>query len=155
MNIELPQNFEFFERTLPNTTIEQIIYQQGNNCIKRKLNEYDFGFIYKPIKTKTHQMQTRQDKNFYSFVLCKLLPNPYLNKIDITLVCSRINSKDGKQLLELVEKYAKTINYDCLSLIAVGNTRLLNWYKSQGYVLETDKDVVDSSLKIYYMVKYI
>jgi hypothetical protein len=54
-----------------------------------------------------------------------------------------------------IEKYAHTINYNCLSLIAIGNIRLLNWYKSQGYVSETDKDIMDTNLKSYYMVKYI
>lgn len=32
MNIELPQNFEFFERNIPNTVIEEIIYQQVSNA---------------------------------------------------------------------------------------------------------------------------
>jgi len=162
--MELPKNFEFFEKSNIKN-IEKIIREQGDDVcqqkigvdyIKNKVKNCDFGFIRTTIKAKIGQMQTRQNnKHLYSFVLCNLIPNSRLNKVDITLVCSRTNSKDGKQLLELVEKYAKTINYDCLSLIAVGNTRLLNWYKSQGYVLETDKDVVDSSLKIYYMVKYI
>jgi hypothetical protein len=164
MNLELPKNFEFFDKTNIKA-IENLIREQGDEVcnnkigrdyIKNKLKNCDFGFIRKSIKAKIGQIQTRKNKqHLHSFVLCKLLPNPYLNKIDITLVCSRINSKDGKQLLELVEKYAQTINYNCLSLIAIGNTRLVNWYKSQGYLLETDKDIMDSNLKSYYMAKYI
>jgi hypothetical protein len=155
MNIELPQNFDFFERTLPNTTIEQIIYQQGSNCIKRKLTEYDFGFIYKPIKTKTHQMQTRQDKNFYSFVLCKLFSSPYLNNVVISLVYSRTNTKYGEKLLELVEKYSLSKNYNCLSILDIGDARLSNWYLSQGYLLRSDKPYRYSNLNAYLMEKYI
>ena len=155
MNVELPQNFEFFERNIPNRIIEEIIYQQGNNCIKRKLTDYDFGFIYKPIKTKTHQMQTRQDKNFYSFVLCKLFSHPHLKNVFISLVYSRTNTKYGEKLLELVEKYALSMNYNCLSILDIGDARLLNWYLSQGYLLRSYKPYMYSNLNAYLMEKYI
>lgn len=164
MDLELPKNFEFFQKTNIKP-IENLIREQGDDVcqnkigtdyMKNKVKHCDFGFIRKSIKANVGQMQTRKNKqHVYSFVLCKLLPNQHLNKIDITLVCSRTNSKDGKQLLELVEKYAISINYNCLSLIAIGDKRLLNWYTSQGYLLETDKDIMDTNLKAYSMVKYI
>lgn len=164
MDLELPKNFEFFEKSNINA-IENLIREQGDdvcqnkitsNYMKKKLKDCDFGFIRKSIKAQIGKMKTRKNEQYvYSFVLCKLLPNSHLNKIDITLVCSRTNSKDGKQLLELVEKYALSINYTCLSLIAIGNTRLLNWYISQGYVIEGDKDIIDSNSKAYSMSKYI
>uniref|UniRef100_A0A6C0ID83 N-acetyltransferase domain-containing protein n=1 Tax=viral metagenome TaxID=1070528 RepID=A0A6C0ID83_9ZZZZ len=150
----------------------------GIDYIKDRLKDYDFGFIRSSVKAQMGQRKTRQtstvaeppsklvvkrlhvpcapcqtEQHAYSFVLCKLLPNPLFTNIDITLVCSRTNSKDGKLLLELVEKHANNLKYDCLSLIAVGDTRLLNWYKSQGFVLETDKPIINSNCKAYYMRK--
>ena len=165
MNLQLPKSFEFYFEKNNLKDMEKIISEQGDDLcqnkigtdyMKDKIKNSDFGFIRKSIKAKIGQMQTRNNKQrIYSFVLCKLLPNPYLNKIDITLVSSEENSKDLKKLLELVEEYAVSINYNCLSLIAIGNIQLLDWYKSQGYLLETDKDIMDSNLKCYYMAKYI
>jgi hypothetical protein len=160
--MELPKNFEYFERQTPNI-MEKLIREQGDEIcqekigidyIKDRLKDYDFGFIRSSVKAQMGKRKTRQTEHHaYSFVLCKLLPNPLFTNIDITLVCSRANSKDGKLLLELVEKHAHKIKYDCLSLIAVGDTRLLNWYKSQGFVLETDKPIINSNCKAYYMRK--
>lgn len=102
--------------------------------------EYDFGF-----------------KNRDSMVLCKLLPDSLCKNIGITLVCSRPTSKDGKQLLELVASKAKDMQYQCLTLFVVGNTRLLRWYESQGFVMEMSKPInalrgCDSA---YYMRKIL
>jgi hypothetical protein len=111
MDLELPKNFEFFDKSNI-MKIENLIREQGDDVcqhkigtdyMKNKLKNSDFGFIRKSIKAKIGQIQTRKNKyHVYSFVLCKLLPNKHLNKIYITLVCSRPNSKDGKQLLELL-----------------------------------------------------
>lgn len=156
--------FEYFERATPNI-IEKIIREQGDDVchnvigsdyIKNSLKQYDFGFIRVSIKANVGRMRTRQNtQHIYSFVLCKLLPNPLYKNIDITLVCSRPNAKDGKQLLELVEKKAGEMGYQCLSLIAIGNTRLLNWYRTQGFLLETEKPIMDSESTAYSLRKYI
>jgi hypothetical protein len=164
MTVELPKNFEFFERTTPNT-IEKLIREQGDDVchnvigkdyIKSTLQQYDFGFCRTTTKARIGQMQTRrQEKHLHSYVLCRKVPGSYVNKITVVLVCSRPTSKDGKLLLELVEKHAKEIAFPCLSLIAVGNARLVNWYKSEGYSVEDDKPIQDSSSRAYLMVKYV
>jgi hypothetical protein len=159
-----PKNFEFFEKKTPNI-FEKLIREQGDDTcqqkigvdyITSKLKEYDFGFIRASAKAQMGQRKTRKTTHqMYSFVLCKLLPNALFKNVDIVLVCSRPTSKDGKQLLELVETKAKDMRYQCLTLIAVGNTRLLHWYESQGFVMETSKPIIDSDSYAYYMRKII
>lgn len=158
------KNFEFFEKKIPNI-YEKIIREQGDDTcqqkigvdyINAKLKEYDFGFIRASPKAQMRQRKTRQTAHhMYSFVLCKLIENPLFKNVDVTLVCSRPTSKDGKELLALVEQKAQELGYQCLSLIAVGNSRLVRWYQSQGYILETDKPILDSESSAYYMRKII
>lgn len=164
MSAEIPKNFEYFERMETNP-IEKLIREQGDDVcqakigtdyIKNSLKHYDFGFARTSNKASIGQMRTRQNKKqVNSFVLCRLLPSPLFKNIDVVLVCSRTNSKDGKQLLELVESHAKKISYQSLSLIAIGNKSLLNWYTSQGYILETEKPILNSDSNAYSMRKYI
>ena len=88
--------------------------------------EYDFGF-----------------KINESMVLCKLLPNSLFKNIGIRLVIpatSHIGTYE-EQLLELVASKAKDMQYQCLTLFVVGNTRLLRWYESQGFVMEMSKPI--------------
>ena len=161
-NMELPKNFEYFERKTPNI-VEKFIRKQGDEIcqekigtdyIKARLQDYDFGFVRSSVKAQIGRVRTRQTEHHaYSFILCKLIPAFHV--ISITLVCSRTNSKDGKQLMELVEQKAKQLNYKQLSLIAIGNSRLLHWYESQGYVTIDDKPILDSKSKAYSMMKNI
>jgi N-acetylglutamate synthase-like GNAT family acetyltransferase len=160
--MELPKNFEYFERKTPNI-VEKFIRKQGDEIcqekigtdyIKARLQDYDFGFVRSSVKAQIGRVRTRQTEHHtYSFILCKLIPAFHV--ISITLVCSRTNSKDGKQLMELVEQKAKQLNYKQLSLIAIGNSRLLHWYESQGYVTIDDKPIMDSKSKAYSMMKNI
>jgi hypothetical protein len=148
MASEIPYNFEYFERQ-DASPIENLIREYrhdicqakvGPEYIEKTLNQYDFGFA------------RHNKKQVTSFVLCRLLPSPLFKNVDVVLVCSRT---DGKHLLELVESHAKILNYQSLSLIAIGNRRLLNWYTSQGYIWETEKPILNSDSNAYYVKKYI
>ena len=165
MTLELPKHFEYFERNTPNT-IEKHIRKQGDDIcqnkigtdfIKYRLKDYTFGFARISNKAKIgQQMRTRQtDQHTHSFVLCRIVDDPYVKEIDISLVCSRPTSKDGIQLMELVELKAKEMRFQRLSLIAVGNTRLLHWYQAQGFRKISDKPIPDSIYKMYSMRKEI
>ena len=161
--MELTKNFIFFDQT--NNEIKKLIKDQGDvvcqekigiDYINDRLKDFDFGFIRKLTQAQIGKIQEKKiNEIIHSFVICKQLVNPLFKKIDIRLVCSRINSKNGKQLLELVENKAKEMKYQCLSLIAVGDKKLLNWYLSQGFTVETDKPIIDSKFKAYYMIKFL
>ena len=141
MSVELPKHFEYFERNTPNT-IEKLIKNQGDDYIKDRLKDYTFGFA----KIGQHSI---------SFVLCRFVDDPYIKEIDIRLVCSRPTSKDGIQLMELVESKAREMQFQKLSLIAVGNARLLHWYQALGFEAIDYKPIPDSSFKGYSMRKYL
>ena len=147
--------FEYFDQT--SEKIKEIIKEEGESIcedigveyIKERLKDFNFGFIVKLSKGK-------EKEKLHSFVLCKHIYNSLLKNIEIILVCSRHNSKDFKQLLELIENKAKNINYECLSLNPViSNSRKLNWYISQGFILETYKSIPKTNLKSYYIRKIL
>ncbi len=161
--MEISKNFEYFDQT--SNEIKKLIKEQGDTVcqekigtdyIKDRLKDFDFGFICKSKQAQIGKIKFKKKNEILnSFVICKLLPNPLFKNIDVMLVCSRINSKYGKQLLELVEKKASEINFQCLSLNAIGTTKLVNWYISQGYVLETYKPIIDTNLKSYSLRKIL
>jgi hypothetical protein len=163
--MELPKNFEFFEKKAPNKTIENLIKEQGDNVCQRKigvdyiknqLSDYNFGFIRYTTKAQVGRRRTRQTENhLHSFVLCKHVSDPLVKEYNIILVCSRANSKDGKLLMQLVEQKALELHYQRLSLIAVGDQRLLHWYESLGYVSIDHKPILESNHNAYYMRKYL
>ena len=165
MSIELPKHFEYFERNIPNS-IEKLIKKQGDDIchnkigtdyIKDRLKDYTFGFARISNKAKIgQQMRTRQtEQHTFSFVLCRIVNDPYIREISISLVCSRPTSKDGIQLMELVENKAREMRFQKLSLVAVGNARLLHWYQAQGFRKTSDEPIPDSIYKMYSMSKDI
>lgn len=158
--MEINKNFEYFEQN--NDAIKKLIKNQGDivcqekigvDYIKDRMKDFDFGFIRKMRESQIGKMQTKKKEIMNSFILCKIIPDPFIKEIDITLVCSRNNSKDGKELIKLLEMKAKTIKCQRISLIAIGNTRLLNWYISQDFILITEKPIIDSNQKAYSMRK--
>jgi hypothetical protein len=59
-NMELPKNFEYFERKTPNI-VEKFIRKQGDEIcqekigtdyIKARLQDYDFGFVRSSVKSQ-------------------------------------------------------------------------------------------------------
>ena len=115
--MEINKNFEYFDQT--SNEIKKIIKKKiGTDYIKDRLKDFDFGFVRKSKQVQIGKIKLKKKNEILnSFVIRKLLPNPLFKNIDVMLVCSRINSKDDKQLLELVEKKASEINFQCLSLI--------------------------------------
>jgi hypothetical protein len=98
------------------------------------------------------------DKNIliiYYMDLCKIIDDPYMKEIVIIEPCSRSNSKKRKLLIKLIENKAMEIQARRLSLIAIGNARLLHWYEALGFMLISDKPIPDSSYKVYSMRKYL
>jgi hypothetical protein len=152
----VPKQFEYFERSVPNT-VEKFIKDQGDTVcremigsdyIKAKIKEYDFGFVrMSPRANIGQKRRTRQTEQYvYSFVLCKLIPA--FKEIDVTLVCARPLTVDGKELLDNVTQRAREMGYEWLSLIALGNARLVRWYQSQGFITVGDKPILDDEKKV-------
>jgi len=122
--------------------------------IQLQTKEYDFGFAHKTPVAQIGQRKTRKKQyHLYSFVLCKWYPE--YNEIGISLICSRPYSQEGKQLIECVEKKALELDCNQLSVLSIGETKLMKWYTEQGFVLMHEKHFPDGKLKAYYMRKRI
>ena len=146
--MNLPTNYEYFERKSKNS-IETLLTEHGSYMIgidylRDQLKIYDFGFI--------HRAQTI----IHSFVLCKL--NTDFSDVDIFLVCSRPQTNDGSIMLEFVHEKASRLGLVSMSLIFIeyGNTGLLDWYKSHGFLVQSYKQYKDKpQINVYSMRKKV
>lgn len=154
-------DYEYFEKT-DNKQIEKIIREQGKDVCRNMISnkylsiqtkDYDFGYIRKSPIAQIGQRKTRKktEESLSSFVLCKLQEKT--KEIFITLLCFRPTKKDGKHLLDLVTERAKEMDYKYISLFSIGETRLLNWYKSQDFYTIIDISHQCEKTKSYFMRK--
>jgi hypothetical protein len=161
--MELPANFEYFERK-DATIAEKLIQEQGEDVCRHIISkhyislhsrEYDFGIMRKTPIAQTGRMTHKRtsQKYVYSCVLCKVHAD--LVDVDITLICSRPNSRDGKVLMRLVEEISRLKECKTMSLLSIGDTKILNWYRHQGFILKSEKHYPDGNLKAYSMYKVI
>ena len=160
--MEFPKNYEYFEKETTNIS-EKLIKEQGPDICRKMIDshyiniqvkDYTFGFLHKvpiaQIGQKSHRSPTY---NISSFVLCKL--HPEIEHVDISLICSRPNAKDGKKLIELATQKSIELDYKYLSLLSIGEPKLVNWYKSQGFIVVSEKMYPNGELKAYSMIKQI
>jgi hypothetical protein len=88
--------------------------------------------------------------------LCKL--NTVFSDVDILLVCSLPQSNDGSIMLEFVHEKASRLGLASMSLFVIepGNTGLLDWYKSHGFLVQSYKQYKDDPrAKVYSMRKKV
>lgn len=78
-------------------------------------------------------------------------------EIIIDIVCSRRHMKLGRRLMNEVEKMARRLDVYKLSLCALAEESLKNWYVSLGFkVMDTIPLPYDrNGIKSYYMVKMV
>jgi len=157
-------NYEYFEKGSFDIS-EQLIKEQGSEVCRNiidkyyinvKSKDYDFGFIYKTPVDQIGQARSKRNLkyNISSFILCKL--NPKFEDIEISLVCSKPNKKQGKMLIDLVIMKALEMKYKYISLLSIGETKLVNWYKKQGFEIVSSKYLPSGAItNDYYMRKNI
>jgi len=183
--MELPDNCEYFDKKMPNIFDRLIKEQGNDVCqnmlhdnyIRNQVVDYTFGFAYIGQKTRSKKQERRltdaeEDEDFCSiggilrktseceseaklssFVLCKI--ENELQYIDITLICSRKNTKQGKILMGVVEQYARILKIPYLHLDSLAEQKLLDWYKSQGFVIFKNKMHVSGDIKAHTMIKFL
>lgn len=136
-------SYEYFEKS--SKIDEKLIREQGDDVCRNAIDkmfidsqrkEYDFGFIRKTQIAQIGQTRSRRmisEQRISSFVLCKVLP--VLEAVDIGLICVRPSIKDGANLIDLVSKKADEMGYKKLVLFSTAESKLINWYKKQGFVV--------------------
>ena len=159
--MDLAHQYEYFEKTSYSALIEKLIKEQGQevcrNVIGRdfivnKTKEYDFGFIHKTPMAQIGKTRTKKNSDrVSSFVFCKMFPD--FGEIDVTLLCSRPTIRDGKLLMKWVKEKAVSLGYRYLSLLSIGDDKVMKWYQSIGFVLISEKLYPDGVLKAYSMKK--
>lgn len=139
--------YEYFEKK--NTDIEsKLIHNYGHTVCKQishkyyihlQTHDYDFGFI--PCAPLGEPC----------FMLCKI--HPTFEEMNICMVCSRPNSKDGEELLRMASQKAKEMNVKYLSLLFVGDAKFVAWYTTRGFVVLSAKKCSNGKFNVYSMMK--
>lgn len=155
-------NFEYFEKTSTNIE-EKLIKEQGHDVCRQIISkhyinlqtkDYDFGFLHTTNVAQIGQTRSRKTSSttrLTSFILCKM--HPEFEEIDISLICSRPNSKDGKKLIEFVSQKAKEMKVKYLSLLFVGDVKFVAWYIMRGFVVLSAKKCSNGEFNVYSMKK--
>ena len=154
-------NYEYFEKGSFDIS-EQLIKEQGSEVCRNiidkyyinvKSKDYDFGFIYKTPVAQIGQARSKRNLkyNISSFILCKL--NPKFEDIEISLVCSKPNKKQGKMLIDLVIMKALEMKYKYISLLTIRDIIFVNWYKKQGFQVITPKILHSGAVPTHYYMR--
>ena len=117
MNImNIMNNIEYFDKLCNNyNDIKKFIIKQGKEVcnskiskshIKNSIDNVDFGYIHISNIANFGKNIYKNNKHIYSFILCK----KNNDGIKIDLICSRPNTKEGLELMNLVELKAKELN---------------------------------------------
>ena len=135
--MDLSYNYQYIE---PNDdTYKDIIDNYYNKSISI---QYDFGFIHMPI---AGNIETT------SFIICNL--NPEFEDIEISLVCSKSNKKQGKILIDLVITKALEMKYKYISLLIKRDIVFVNWYKKQGFQVITPNCLPSGAVPTHYYMR--
>lgn len=117
------------------------------------LQDFTFGFIHRTpfAEVGKKKRSTQKCHRIYSFVLCKKVSD---DDVDIKLVCARVNSREGANLLKLVEDHTKQLHFKSVSLTSLPDYKLVDWYKKNGFVIRSEiHDPKKYEVKLYYMQK--
>lgn len=147
--------------TIKQTEMIKQLRKQGQDVCRQKiskkwlyasLDDFQFGFIHATPIAQIGRMR-RGTPTLYisSFVLCKKMTN---ENIDMKLICSRPDNREGSLLMKNVEKYAKEQGFKILSLFSLPDYKLVEWYKKQGFCIKSEsRDPKNYDIKTYYMEK--
>lgn len=124
--------------------IKELIKDQGEiTCrniidkmtIRTSLEGFVFGFVSYSTRANSGRRSPRNFSEKYTlngFVICSILE--YRPKeIYISLLCSLKGLSLGCSLLEAVNEYAITRGFNTLTLLALPDKKLIEWYKKQGF----------------------
>lgn len=159
---------EFFTPTTENIkTLRGVLKKQGVSVcrdiisprwIDRSLTQmsYGYAFVCQKAQIGRRSLKSASDKYLLKgFIVCSIMERlPHIVNID--LVCSRPDTRLGKDLLELAEEHAHTIPFVReIQLRSLPKQRLKAWYEKMGYVAVEDYDITTFELKSYIMIKTI
>ena len=72
------------------------------------------------------------------------------------MICSRPNSKEGLELMNIVENKAKEDKNNVIYLYALNEKKLISWYESQDYkIIDSIFDENDGKIKVFRMEKVL
>jgi len=124
--------------------IKELIKVQGENTCRNKIDKmtirtsldgFIFGFVSYSARANAGRRSPRSFSEKYTlngFVICSILE--YRPKeIYISLLCALKGLYIGSSLLEAVNEYAIKNNFNTLTLLALPDKKLIEWYKKQGF----------------------
>lgn len=143
--------------------IKRLLRKQGTmicrdyiypEIIETSIEKFDYGFVLMIEKARVGQTMLRLENRLqiYGFVLTEALDE---FEVRIHLICVDDNHKgEGAILMQSVLQYAKENDYVRITLHALPDPKLVEWYQSFGFVI-TDEIYKSGQLKVYAMTKVV
>lgn len=158
---------EYFSKNNPlvNSIKNSILAQNSYVCreqisgeyIKKSFGRFDFGYVNKSRRLK--KKYGKNEETINSFVLARYIyddTNLTAVTIHIELLCSSEANKmssDGSKLLKLIEDKCSNENINVITLEALKEKNLRNWYISKGFVQTQEIEIKNT--KVYSMLKVL
>lgn len=147
--------------------IVKLIKYHGNDVCRQKIDtswihkcisNHSFGFICMTKKAYMGKSIKKEEDKYtvHGFIICSIEEGTNIKKAWIDLVCSTINSKVGRLLMETVEEKIKNIdNVKMILLYSLPEEKLKNWYTHLGYDVSEAHFLQSGKPKAYLMIKLL
>lgn len=122
--------------------------------IESSIEKFDYGFVLIIEKARVGQSMLRLENRFriYGFVLTEALDE---FEVRIHLICvDDAHKGEGTILMRSVLQYAQENDYVRITLHALPDPKLVEWYQTFGFVI-TDEIYKSGELKVYTMTKVV
>lgn len=162
----MEKELEYFEPDSENFNIyKALFHKQSHDVCRKEINkewintssrEFSFCYAFIGLKAQLGRRSLKKIEDKYilkAFITCRVMKEAKVLKID--LVCSRINLKLGKLLLEIVENKANAIGLKVIQIDSLPNKPLIKWYEKLGFFQVYIKNFEDGTEKAYFMQKLL
>jgi hypothetical protein len=118
--------------------------------IRTSLQGFVFGYVSYSPRASSGRISPRSFSEKYTlngFIICSVVEyRP--TEIHISLICASKGTLLGSRLLQSVDEYAAQNNYKTITLLALPDKSLIEWYKKHGFK-EGKKEMQTKCIEMY------
>lgn len=150
------QNFNIYKKLFDKQSQEVCRNKISKQWINASSNKFSFCYAFIGLKAQLGRRSLKKIEDKYilkAFIICKILKEAKVLKIE--LICSRMNLKLGKVLLEIVENKANALDLKVIQIDSLPDKPLIKWYEKLGFFQVYIKNFEDGTEKAYFMQKLL
>ena len=150
------QNFNIYKKLFDKQSHEVCRNKISKQWIDSSSNKFSFCYAFIGLKAQLGGRSLKKIEDQYilkAFVICKA--DVKAKFVKLKLICSQINLKLGKILLEIVEEKSRTLGLKAIVLDSLPDKPLIKWYEKLGFLQMYMKNFEDGTEKAYFMQKFL